>query len=259
MSAHPFVTLCRSQPVHRFQRRLCQKARRDLIVDIFLQSDGVLRPGWRFLFYVLIALALFYFFGLTGDVWRQLGVNAIWRGLISEASLVIAAFLPAVIMARLEGRTFADYGFPPQRAFRKFFWIGGLWGFASLTLLLLVLRASSVFYFGGIALHGVRILKFALFYALYFILVSFFEEFLFRGYTLYTGSTSVGFWPSAVIFSLLFGGVHLMNSGGASRSTCSGGHRALLLPHGSADWRSLVCDRLSHFMELGAELPLFGA
>jgi membrane protease YdiL (CAAX protease family) len=52
-----------------------------------------------------------------------------------------------------------------------------------------------------------------LFYALYFILVSFFEEFLFRGYTLYTGSTSVGFWPSAVILSLMFGGVHLMNSG----------------------------------------------
>ena len=189
------------------------EGKRDLIVDIFLQADGILRPGWRFLFYVLIALALFYFFGLTGDVWRQLGVNAIWRGLISEASLVIAAFLPAVIMARLEGRTFADYGFPPQRAFRKFFWIGAVWGFAALTLLLLVLRASSVFYFGGIALHGVRILKFALFYALYFILVSFFEEFLFRGYTLYTASTSVGFWPSAVIFSLLFGGVHLMNSG----------------------------------------------
>ena len=165
------------------------EGKRDLIVDIFLQSDGVLRPGWRFLFYVLIALALFYFFGLTGDVWRQLGVNAIWRGLISEASLVIAAFLPAVIMARLEGRTFADYGFPPQRAFRKFFWIGGLWGFASLTLLLLALRGVECFLFwrnrpAWSAHPEVRFVLGAVFHV-----VGFYEEFLFRGYTLFTGST----------------------------------------------------------------------
>jgi membrane protease YdiL (CAAX protease family) len=189
------------------------EGKRDIIIDIFLQPDGLLRPGWRFLLYVLIGFALFYFFGLLGDLWRQIGIGAIWRGMIAEGSLVVAAFLPALIMARIENRTFADYGLPRRGAFGKFFWIGAIWGFISLTLLLLVLRTSHVFYFGGIALHGVRIVKFAAFYALFFVLVSFFEEFLFRGYTLYTGSTSIGFWPSAVIFSLLFGSVHLMNSG----------------------------------------------
>jgi len=40
-----------------------------------------------------------------------------------------------------------------------------------------------------------------------------FEEFLFRGYTQYTLAESIGFWPSAVVLSLLFGRVHLGNPG----------------------------------------------
>jgi membrane protease YdiL (CAAX protease family) len=144
---------------------------------------------------------------------RHMGINAIWRGFISEATLAIVALVPALVMARIEHRSLADYGLPARTAFGRHFWVGTAWGLGSLTILLLVLRASHVFYFGGIALHGVRILKFALFYSVFFLLVSFFEEFLFRGYTLFTGATSVGFWPSAVVLSLLFGSVHLENSG----------------------------------------------
>jgi len=77
------------------------EGKRELIVDIFLRPDGLLRPGWRFLLYVLIGFALFYFFGLLGDLWRQMGIGAIWRGPIAEASLVVAVFLPALIMARI--------------------------------------------------------------------------------------------------------------------------------------------------------------
>ena len=59
-------------------------------------------------------------------------------------------------------------------------------------LLLLVLRASSVFLFRRIGCTELRILKFALFYALYFILrPSFFEKFLLHRYTLYTGCNRV--------------------------------------------------------------------
>ena len=86
--------------------------KRELVVDIFLRPDGLLRPGWRFLLYVLIGFTLFYFFGLLGDLWRQMGIGAIWRGMIAEASLVVAVFLPALIMARIENHTFADYGLP---------------------------------------------------------------------------------------------------------------------------------------------------
>jgi hypothetical protein len=112
-------------------------------LSTFLQSDGVLRPGWRFLFYVLIALALFYFFGLTEMCGASLASMRLARADF-EASLVIAAFLPAVIMARLEGRTFADMAFPTA-CVSKILLDRRVVGFASLTLLLLVLRASSVF------------------------------------------------------------------------------------------------------------------
>jgi hypothetical protein len=173
----------------------------------------MLRAGWRLLLYLLMGLALVFAMGFVLGSMRHLGITAIWRGFISEATLVIAAFLPAIVMTKIEHRPFGDYGLSLQNTFGKFLWIGAAWGFCALTALLLVLRASHVFYFGGIALHGVRILKFALFYLLFFLLVSFFEEFLFRGYTLFTGSTSVGFWPSAIVLSLLFGSVHLGNSG----------------------------------------------
>ena len=183
------------------------------MVAVFLRPDGMLRAGWRLLLYLVMGLALVIAMGFVLGSMRRMGIPAIWRGFISEATLAIAAFLPAIVMTKIERRPFGDYGLPPQKTFGKFFWIGAAWGFCALTALLLVLRASHVFYFGGTALHGVRILKFALFYLLFFLLVSFFEEFLFRGYTLFTGSTSVGFWPSAIVLSLLFGSVHLGNSG----------------------------------------------
>lgn len=182
-------------------------------VAVFLRPDGMLRAGWRLLLYLVMGVALVLGMGFVLGALRNLRISAIWLGFISEATLVIAAFVPAIVMTKIEHRPFADYGLPPRSAFGKLFWVGAAWGLGSLTILLLVLRASHVFYFGGIALHGVRILKFALFYVVFFLLVSFFEEFLFRGYTLFTGSTSVGFWPSAIVLSLLFGSVHLGNSG----------------------------------------------
>lgn len=183
------------------------------IVAVFLRPDGMLRAGWRLLLYLLMGFALVFGMRFVLGSLRHMGINAIWRGFISEATLAIVALVPALVMARIEHRSLADYGLPARTAFGRHFWVGTAWGLGSLTILLLVLRASHVFYFGGIALHGVRILKFALFYSVFFLLVSFFEEFLFRGYTLFTGATSVGFWPSAVVLSLLFGSVHLENSG----------------------------------------------
>ena len=39
------------------------------------------------------------------------------------------------------------------------------------------------------------------------------EEFLFRGYSLYTFASGIGFWPAAVVLSTLFGAIHLQNGG----------------------------------------------
>jgi len=45
------------------------------------------------------------------------------------------------------------------------------------------------------------------------ILIGLSEEFLFRGYAQYTFAEGIGFWPAAVILSLLFAGVHQTNPG----------------------------------------------
>ena len=58
-------------------------------------------------------------------------------------------------------------------------------------------------------------LKFAAFWGLFFLLVGLFEEFLMRGYTLFTLSKALGFWPAAILLSILFGAVHLANQGEA--------------------------------------------
>ena len=50
-----------------------------------------------------------------------------------------------------------------------------------------------VFYFGHCCLHGMRILKFAVFWGVYFVLVGVFEEFLMRGYTSHAQGRVIGF------------------------------------------------------------------
>jgi len=97
----------------------------------------------------------------------------------------------------------------------KPFWLGLAWGIATLTVLMLLMRAAGVFSFGNLALHGARIFKFAAFWGAYFLLVGFFEEFTFRGYTQFTLARGMGFWPTALLLSFIFGAVHLNNPGEA--------------------------------------------
>jgi membrane protease YdiL (CAAX protease family) len=50
-------------------------------------------------------------------------------------------------------------------------------------------------------------------WGLIFLIAGFFEESLFRGYVQFTLLRGIGFWWGAVIFSLIFGYMHLRNSG----------------------------------------------
>ena len=53
-------------------------------------------------------------------------------------------------------------------------------------------------------------------YFIGFIIVGFFEEFsFFRGYLQSTLGSGIGFWPAAILLSILFGAVHLGNPGEA--------------------------------------------
>jgi uncharacterized protein len=117
------------------------------------------------------------------------------------------------IVARMEKRPLDDYGIPPRQAFGKRFWEGSLWGFAALSALLLVLRASGHFQIDSVALTGAAALRYALGWAAVFLAVSVSEELAFRGYWLFSFSRRIRFWPAALFTSVVFGAAHLGNPG----------------------------------------------
>jgi membrane protease YdiL (CAAX protease family) len=171
---------------------------------------------WRILVYLGTGGVVVYvllWFGKSFFPEPVYGAAALWQDLYGEAALMLGAFLPAILMGRIEGRPVDDYGLPRRQAFGKLFWVGAAWGLAAITLLLMMMYAVHVLFLGPIALHGMRILKFAAFWAAFFVLVGLFEEFLLRGYLLFTIAQTTGFWPAAALFSCLFGAIHLRNAG----------------------------------------------
>jgi uncharacterized protein len=52
-----------------------------------------------------------------------------------------------------------------------------------------------------------------LLWAIGFLRVGIFEQFLFRGYSQFTLGSGIGFWPAAFLISAAFGAAHLSNSG----------------------------------------------
>ena len=100
---------------------------------------------------------------------------------------------------------------PPDQAFGKRFWQGVPYGFLMLSLLLALIAAFHGFSLGNVALAGWDAMKYGLLFAVGFILVGLFEEFSFRGYMQSTLTSGIGFWPAAIVLSILFGAIHLQN------------------------------------------------
>jgi uncharacterized protein len=196
--------------------------------SVFIGPDG-LRAGWRFAIYLVAFFALLFLMSFATKPLLRLKPHQtppVWVFLVGELESLVAAVLPALALAKYEKRPFGTYGLPLEGAFGKQFWIGLIWGICAITVLMLVMRAAGVFYFGGLALHGIRILKFATFWAVLFLVVGLFEEFTSRGYTLFTLGKGMGFWPAAVLLSVAFGAIHLGNPGeawlGALAAACIG-------------------------------------
>lgn len=180
------------------------------------QGPNGLRAGWRLLIFFAIFAPLAYGAGSIVD--HILGPNSDrdtpMKGAVLMGPLLVALLLATGIMAKIEGRTFANYGLPWRRAFCKQFWQGTVIGFGSLAALLAVLRLSGVFSFGSLAIHGTEILKFGAAWIVPLFLSVVLEDFFYRGYFLFTLTTGIGFWPAAVISSLWMGGMHYLNPGG---------------------------------------------
>jgi uncharacterized protein len=136
------------------------------------------------------------------------------RGLaLSEGSIFLLTAIPALIMSRIEHRKFSQYGLPLRHAFQQHFWIGSLAGFLAISLCLFLILLFRGFHLTGLAIHGATIFTAMFKWGLAFIIVGLAEEFSFRGYLQYTLTTGMGFWPSAILLSALFGFAHASNPG----------------------------------------------
>jgi membrane protease YdiL (CAAX protease family) len=184
----------------------------DSVLRRIFFGTGGLRLGWSVALYWVM-------FGVIAAVenWLadSLRLGKLWSQMFGELGVLVAAVIPALVMARIERRPWGDYGLPLRQAFSKLFWVGVVWGFLGITLLLEILHGLHAFDFGHIVLHGITIVRYAIFWGVVFLLVGLVEEFLFRGYTLFTLCRGLGFWPTAALLSIGFGAIHLNNHGEA--------------------------------------------
>jgi len=140
-------------------------------------------------------------------------VSPTWLLLLVEIVNFAVLLGVSLFISRLESRSIAEYGLPVGSAFGRNFWLGSLMGLAEVSVLIGLIAVMGGYSFGALALEGAAIAGWGLFHLLLFAFVGLYEEFLFRGYPQRALCEGIGFWPAAVILSLVFGSIHLTNGG----------------------------------------------
>jgi CAAX protease family protein len=125
----------------------------------------------------------------------------------------VVVYLAALVLARIERRPVGTYGLPMANPALRRFLQGCALGFVEVCSLMGLIALFGGYSFGDLAIHGSDILRWSLAWAVIFIFVGLFEEFAFRGYTLYALAKSIGFWPAAILFAACFAFVHSSNPG----------------------------------------------
>ncbi|HXR18295.1 MAG TPA: type II CAAX endopeptidase family protein [Terriglobales bacterium] len=197
---------------------------------IFIGKDG-LRAGWSLLIFISIFAACGFCVNVVGHMLHVAALKpgseiSPRAGLLIEALNFVVVFLITWMMSKIERRPASVYGFGDRRKLPHFF--AGLgWGILCLSLLVLTLWKSGLLVIDSRLLFGSDILRYGAIWLLGFFLAGLFEEYLTRGYLQYTltrglavlyqwafktrHSAALGFWTSAVVFSILFGLGHTNN------------------------------------------------
>lgn len=181
--------------------------------SIFRGPNGY-RAGWRFLLFTVIFIVLQSLFDAGLDyAMRRLNVAVPpWLNakmvLVQDAFSLLAVLLATLIMARLERRRLRDYGIPARDSFSRPFWIGSVWGFATVSLLMAVIALAGGYSIGHLNLHGFSLVRAALWWIAASVAIGFAEEFIFRAYPQITLASGMGFWPAAFLISIGFGALH---------------------------------------------------
>jgi membrane protease YdiL (CAAX protease family) len=181
------------------------------VQTIFLNARG-LRAGWR----LLIFVGLFIGLGLVTDWMVQAIFHPKARPFLDPFAIInndlqglIQALIATWIMARIEKRSFRNYGIPPMRkAFGRDYWAGIIWGLGAPSLVIGLIAAFGGYRISGLAIHGGTLCYFLATWLIANLILGISEEVQFRGYLLATAADGIGFWTAAVLLSVGFGALH---------------------------------------------------
>lgn len=185
---------------------------------IFLNDRG-LRAGWRLTIFIaiFICLVLLISFPLRSIAQKQAATGALTPGpqILGDGLLFLVLLITCWIMSKVEKRPMGLYGLPLQDGaiFSRLATGYVFWGFIPLTVCLLVLHFFHAFDFGNFVLHGADVVRWGFAWFVGFMFVGFAEEYLLRGYALYTLADGIGFWPATIVLAVLFGLGHARNPG----------------------------------------------
>ncbi len=184
-------------------------------LHIFFRSPELPFGFVRVCIYLLLGEAVGYLLSRIARMLLARGLPYTSPQIVVATELIAfgGAFSAAWVMARLEKRHFGEYGLPLRGALGKSFWQGALFGAVEISAVLGALAAFGYYHFGFLVIHGAALLRWAVFWALLFLLVGLYEEFAFRGYVQFTLAQGMGFWPASVLLSIMFGARHLENPG----------------------------------------------
>lgn len=128
---------------------------------------------------------------------------------LSETMFLVAVLFATALLAAIEKRPFWTYGFARTGDAGRRYLEGMLYGVAATAVVGLLMYAFGGFKISGFALSGSDWFVYPLLWLVVMLLVGFVEEAAFRGYPLFALSEGLGFWPAAIVMTLLFGAAHL--------------------------------------------------
>ena len=180
---------------------------------IFFNNRG-LRSGWRLVLFVALFIGLGFVTRWTAQ--RVPVISAIVQlpflhpvSLIyDELEALVQVLIATWIMSLIERRRFRDYGIPVRNAFQRNFWVGGVWGLGSASMVIALIAVFGGYRILGLAIHGRDLWYFSTLWILANLLIGFSEEIQFRAYFLSTLADGIGFWTTSILISIGFGALH---------------------------------------------------
>ena len=182
------------------------------LVGRVLSGQHGLRVGWS----MLLFLGLYAVLSGVADMAiaavlpAETGPLSLRTALLQEGSGLVAVLLASAVLARVEGKRIAAYGFGGGRIGLRALW-GLLWGIVCISGLVGLMWRAGLLTYGGQGLHGRAAWLYGIGWAAACGLTGLYEESLLRGYLQSRLARAFGFWPAAVVLSAAFGLWHLTN------------------------------------------------